>query len=133
MAELELEYSGQKPDKDNKIEDKSESNEQRISDDDKKKKGKKDKKNEKAEKNDIKEEIIDDTTVIAESNDADMDSEVSTVKTAAQKKKEKKEREKQKKLAQKKAVSINNVMLFYIHIHTYSFLVQSLVDKAIYY
>lgn len=34
-----------------------------------------------------------------------MDIEVSTVKTAAQKKKEKKEREKQKKLAQKKAVS----------------------------
>ena len=33
-----------------------------------------------------------------------MDTEISTVKTAAQKKKEKKEREKQKKLAQKKTV-----------------------------
>lgn len=116
MAELALEYSGEKPIKDNKIEDKSESNEQRIGDDDKKKKGKKDKKSEKIGKNDIREEIIDGTTVLAESNDVDMDGEVSTVKTAAQKKKEKKEREKQKKLAQKKAVSINNVICF-IHTH----------------
>lgn len=116
MAELALEYSGEKPIKDNKIEDKSESNEQRIGDDDKKKKGKKDKKSEKIGKNDIREEIIDGTTVLAESNDVDMDGEVSTVKTAAQKKKEKKEREKQKKLAQKKAVSINNAICF-IHTH----------------
>lgn len=117
MAELALEYSGEKPIKDNKIEDKSESNEQRIGDDDKKKKGKKDKKSEKIGKNDIREEIIDGTTVLAEPNDVDMDGEVSTVKTAAQKKKEKKEREKQKKLAQKKAVSINNAICF---IHTYT-------------
>lgn len=41
----------------------------------------------------------------AETNNTDMDVEVSTVKTAAQKKKEKKEREKQKKLAQKKSVN----------------------------
>ncbi|XP_020299784.1 eukaryotic translation initiation factor 5B [Pseudomyrmex gracilis] len=102
LAELALEYSGEKPVKDNKIEDKPESNEHKIEDDDKKKKGKKDKK--KAEKINIKDEIIDATTVIAEPIDVDdVDDEVTTVKTAAQKKKEKKEREKQKKLAQKKA------------------------------
>lgn len=104
LAELALEYSGEKPVKD-KAEGKSEPNEQKIDDEDKKKKGKKDKKKEKAEKNDIKDEMIEDTTAQEEPNNVDMDSEVSTVKTAAQKKKEKKEREKQKKLAQKKAVS----------------------------
>lgn len=44
-----------------------------------------------------------------------MDVEVSTVKTAAQKKKEKKEREKQKKLAQKKSVN-KEWNLFIVHI-----------------
>lgn len=108
LAELALEYSGEKLVKDNKVENKSESNEQKIDDEDKKKKGKKDKK-EKTEKNDVKDETADnnvapDETVAPESNNTDMDVETSTVKTAAQKKKEKKEREKQKKLAQKKAV-----------------------------
>lgn len=115
LAELALEYSGEKPVKDNKVvetkvedkietqvEDKSESIERSIDDDDKKKKGKKDKKKEKSERN---EETIDNEAM--ESNNADMDGEVSTVKTAAQKKKEKKEREKQKKLSQKKAVQYN--------------------------
>lgn len=91
LAELELEYSGQKTEvKDEPVEPKSE-------DEDKKKERKKDKKKEKAEIIDIKEELK--ATELLETNDA----EVSTVKTAAQKKKEKKEREKQKKLAQKKA------------------------------
>ncbi|XP_012217900.1 eukaryotic translation initiation factor 5B [Linepithema humile] len=110
LAELALEYSGEKSVKENKIENKSESqNNENIDDEDKKKKGKKDKKKEKVEKNDIKDETIDNNKVVPESNDNDMDVEVevevevSTVKTAAQKKKEKKEREKQKKLAQKKA------------------------------
>lgn len=108
---MALEYSGEKTVKDNKVvqEDKSESNEEKIQDDDKKKKGKKDKKKEKTEKNNVKDDTVDDNeTITAESNNVDMDGEVSTVKTAAQKKKEKKEREKQKKLAQKKAVSANS-------------------------
>lgn len=111
LAELALEYSGEKAVKDNKVaqEDQSESNEEKIQDDDKKKKGKKDKKKEKTEKNNVKDDTVDDNeTITAESNNVDMDGEVSTVKTAAQKKKEKKEREKQKKLAQKKAVSANS-------------------------
>ncbi|GAB1869576.1 Eukaryotic translation initiation factor 5B [Camponotus japonicus] len=102
LAELALEYSGEKSVNDNKIEDKSESNEQKINDEDKKKKGKKDKKKEKIEKDDIKDETTDNNIIEPELNDTNMDIEVSTVKTAAQKKKEKKEREKQKKLAQKK-------------------------------
>lgn len=108
LAELALEYSGEKSVKD-KAESKSEPSEQSIDDEDKKKKGKKDKKKEKAEKNDIKNEDADDDasapqdTTEYKTNNTDM--EVSTVKTAAQKKKEKKEREKQKKLAQKKAVT----------------------------
>lgn len=132
MAELALEYSGEKLVKDNTVEDKSESQEQKIGDDDKKKKGKK--KNEKAEKIDIKEEIIDGTTVLAESNDIDMDGEVSTVKTAAQKKKEKKEREKQKKLAQKKAVSTNNYVICFIDTYSHrTFQYKFLVDyKTVY-
>ncbi|KOX78671.1 Eukaryotic translation initiation factor 5B, partial [Melipona quadrifasciata] len=94
LAELELEYSGQKKEvKDVPVE-------QKIEDEDKKKKGRKDKKREKDIIN-IKEELK--TTEFLEANDIDDEMEVSTVKTAAQKKKEKKEREKQKKLAQKKA------------------------------
>lgn len=104
LAELALEYSGEKANKE-KIEVKSEPNEQNVDDEDKKKKGKKDKKKEKAEISDVQDEAVDKDVVVPESNDADMDTEVSTVKTAAQKKKEKKEREKQKKLAQKKAVN----------------------------
>lgn len=104
LAELALEYSGEKPTKD-KAESKPEPNEQKIDDEDKKKKGKKDKKKEKAENNDIKDEDVDNDAAISETNNVDMDIEVSTVKTAAQKKKEKKEREKQKKLAQKKVVN----------------------------
>lgn len=107
LAELALEYSGEKAVKENKIENKPVSQDDEIiEDEDKKKKGKKDKKKEKVEKNDIKDETIDNNKVVPESNDNDVDSEVSTVKTAAQKKKEKKEREKQKKLAQKKAESV---------------------------
>lgn len=105
LAELALEYSGTKSVKDNKVENKSESNEQNTDDEDKKKKGKKDKKKEKTEKDDIKDEATDNNTIAPELNNADTDMEVSTVKTAAQKKKEKKEREKQKKLAQKKEVT----------------------------
>ncbi|XP_071644397.1 eukaryotic translation initiation factor 5B isoform X1 [Temnothorax longispinosus] len=105
LAELALEYSGEKPEAtDNKVEDKTEPDEQKIDNEDKKKKGKKDKK--KTEKNDIKDdtdETMDNNIVESELNNTDRDVEVSTVKTAAQKKKEKKEREKQKKLAQKKA------------------------------
>ncbi|XP_017763309.1 PREDICTED: eukaryotic translation initiation factor 5B [Eufriesea mexicana] len=97
LAELELEYSGQKEEvKDKPVEPKPE-------DEDKKKKGKKDKKKEKNEIIDIKEELK--TSEILEANDIDDEMESGTVKTAAQKKKEKKEREKQKKLAQKKAES----------------------------
>jgi len=106
LAELALEYSGEKP-KDKKIENKpcSPPNEQNIDDDDKKKKTKKDKKKEKVENNDSKDEIAHNKeTIVPELNNTD-EVEVSTVKTAAQKKKEKKEREKQKKLAQKKAVN----------------------------
>ncbi|XP_006611257.1 eukaryotic translation initiation factor 5B isoform X1 [Apis dorsata] len=95
LAELELEYSG------NKKEVKDEPIEQKPEDEDKKKKGKKDKKKEKNEIIDIKEELK--TGILLEENDIDDEMEVGTVKTAAQKKKEKKEREKQKKLAQKKA------------------------------
>ncbi|XP_036145254.1 eukaryotic translation initiation factor 5B isoform X2 [Monomorium pharaonis] len=102
LAELALEYSGEKPTTENNVKSTQESNEQNVDTEDKKKKGKKEKKKEKAEKNDIKDETIDNNVVEAEINNADMDTEVSTVKTAAQKKKEKKEREKQKKLAQKK-------------------------------
>lgn len=116
MAELELEYSG------NKKEVKDEPIEQKSEDEDKKKKGKKDKKKEKSEIIDIKEELK--TGILLEENDIDDEMEVGTVKTAAQKKKEKKEREKQKKLAQKKAVCnlnyyyayctfILNIILFY--------------------
>ncbi|XP_071554830.1 eukaryotic translation initiation factor 5B isoform X2 [Temnothorax nylanderi] len=108
LAELALEYSGEKPEAtDNKVEDKTEPNEQKIDNEDKKKKGKKDKKKtENTEKDDIKDdtnETTDNNIVESELNNTDRDVEVSTVKTAAQKKKEKKEREKQKKLAQKKA------------------------------
>ncbi|XP_011159487.1 eukaryotic translation initiation factor 5B [Solenopsis invicta] len=128
LAELALEYSGEKSTTNNKVESKTESDEQKIDNEDKKKKGKKDKKKEKAEKNDIKDETTDNNMVETEINkeeinpaeinpaeikaaeinqaeisNTDMDIEVGTVKTAAQKKKEKKEREKQKKLAQKKA------------------------------
>ncbi|XP_018365622.1 PREDICTED: eukaryotic translation initiation factor 5B [Trachymyrmex cornetzi] len=104
LAELALEYSGTKPATDNKVETKTEPlNEQNLDDEDKKKKGKKDKKKEKAEQNDIKEETTDNNIEESELNNTDMDTEISTIKTAAQKKKEKKEREKQKKLAQKKA------------------------------
>ncbi|XP_014485640.1 PREDICTED: eukaryotic translation initiation factor 5B isoform X2 [Dinoponera quadriceps] len=103
LAELALEYSGEKPVKD-KAESKPEPSEQKIDDEDKKKKGKKDKKKEKAERNDVKAEEADSSAAALETNNGqDMDVEVGTVKTAAQKKKEKKEREKQKKLAQKKA------------------------------
>ncbi|XP_033177653.1 eukaryotic translation initiation factor 5B isoform X1 [Bombus impatiens] len=95
LAELELEYSGQKKEvKDEPVEQKSE-------DEDKKKKGKKDKKKEKGDVIDIKEELK--VSEYLEVNNIDDEMEVGTVKTAAQKKKEKKEREKQKKLAQKKA------------------------------
>lgn len=104
LAELALEYTGEKPVKD-KSESKPEASEQNIDDEDKKKKGKKDKKKEKAEKNDVKSLVTDDAVAPETTNNTDMDIEVSTVKTAAQKKKEKKEREKQKKLAQKKAAS----------------------------
>ncbi|XP_068980228.1 eukaryotic translation initiation factor 5B isoform X2 [Bombus flavifrons] len=95
LAELELEYSGQKK------EVKDEPVEQKPEDEDKKKKGKKDKKKEKGDVIDIKEELK--VSEYLEVNDIDDEMEVGTVKTAAQKKKEKKEREKQKKLAQKKA------------------------------
>lgn len=115
MAELELEYSG------NKKEVKDEPIEQKPEDEDKKKKGKKDKKKEKSEIIDIKEELK--TGILLEENDIDDEMEVGTVKTAAQKKKEKKEREKQKKLAQKKVCNLNyycayctfifNIILFY--------------------
>lgn len=101
---MALEYSGDKP-TDIKVESKTEPDEeQKIDNEDKKKKGKKDKKKEKTEKDDIKDETTDNNIIEAELNNADMDTEIITVKTAAQKKKEKKEREKQKKLAQKKAV-----------------------------
>lgn len=106
LAELALEYSGEQSINDNKIETKLESDEQKINDEDKKKKGKKDKKKEKIEKDDIKDETTDNNIIAPELNDTSMDIEVSTVKTAAQKKKEKKEREKQKKLAQKKVSNI---------------------------
>ncbi|KMQ86460.1 eukaryotic translation initiation factor 5b, partial [Lasius niger] len=105
LAELALEYSGEKSVKDNKVENDSESNEQKIDDEDKKKKGKKDKKEKAEEKDDIKDEATDNNIIAPELNDADINTEVGTVKTAAQKKKEKKEREKQKKLAQKKDVT----------------------------
>ncbi|XP_033359479.1 eukaryotic translation initiation factor 5B isoform X1 [Bombus vosnesenskii] len=95
LAELELEYSGQKK------EVKDEPVEQKPEDEDKKKKGKKDKKKEKGDAIDIKEELK--VSEYLEVNNIDDEMEVGTVKTAAQKKKEKKEREKQKKLAQKKA------------------------------
>ncbi|XP_033338686.2 eukaryotic translation initiation factor 5B [Megalopta genalis] len=96
LAELELEYSGQKKEVPNEpVEQHSDAEE------DKKKKEKKGKKKEKTEVIDIKEELK--TSEGLEENDMDDEIEVSTVKTAAQKKKEKKEREKQKKLAQKKA------------------------------
>lgn len=95
LAELELEYSGQKK------EVKDEPVEQKPEDEDKKKKGKKDKKKEKGDVIDIKEELK--VSEYLEVNNIDDEMEVGTVKTAAQKKKEKKEREKQKKLAQKKA------------------------------
>ncbi|XP_050485308.1 eukaryotic translation initiation factor 5B isoform X1 [Bombus huntii] len=95
LAELELEYSGQKK------EVKDEPAEQKPEDEDKKKKGKKDKKKEKGDVIDIKEELK--VSEYLEVNNIDDEMEVGTVKTAAQKKKEKKEREKQKKLAQKKA------------------------------
>ncbi|XP_024941116.1 eukaryotic translation initiation factor 5B isoform X2 [Cephus cinctus] len=81
LAELEMEYSGQK------IEIKEEPNE--AEDDGEKKKKKKGKEKEKVEPK--------------EGDEDEAEQEGSTVKTAAQKKKEKKEREKQKKLAQKKA------------------------------
>lgn len=111
LAELELEYSGQKKEvKDEPVEQKSE-------DEDKKKKGKKDKKKEKGDVIDIKEELK--VSEYLEVNNIDDEMEVGTVKTAAQKKKEKKEREKQKKLAQKKAVCnsscyIYNIVYIYI-------------------
>ncbi|XP_043249774.1 eukaryotic translation initiation factor 5B [Colletes gigas] len=95
LAELQLEYSGEKP------EEKNEPVEQSVDNDvDKKKKEKMGKNKEKDDVIDIKEELK--TATNLEANDIDDDAEVITVKTAAQKKKEKKEREKQKKLAQKK-------------------------------
>lgn len=120
LAELELEYSVQKPHvKDVKeikeIKDTEETKDvteikddsEQKSNEEKKKKGKKDKKKDKVESKEIKEElkgdIIDEPSIDNVSITADDEMEVSTVKTAAQKKKEKKEREKQKKLAQKKA------------------------------
>lgn len=104
LAELALEYSGEKKSTDDKVESKTEPDEQKVDNEDKKKKGKKDKKKDQTEKNDIKDETTDNNIIESELNNADMDTEASTIKTAAQKKKEKKEREKQKKLAQKKAV-----------------------------
>ncbi|XP_076236596.1 eukaryotic translation initiation factor 5B isoform X1 [Calliopsis andreniformis] len=96
LAELELEYSGQK------TEVKDEPVQQKAEDEDKKKKEKKGgKKKDKGDIIDIKEELK--TNALLEENDFDDEFESGTVKTAAQKKKEKKEREKQKKLAQKKA------------------------------
>lgn len=95
LAELEMEYSGQK------AEVKDEPIVQKVEDEDKKKKGKKDKKKDKTEVIDVKEEL---RHVLADDlDDFEDDTESSTVKTAAQKKKEKKEREKQKKQAQKRA------------------------------
>ncbi|CAK9797066.1 Eukaryotic translation initiation factor 5B [Anthophora plagiata] len=98
LAELELEYFGEQ--KEAKDEPSVESTAE-VEDKKKDKKGKKDKKKDKGEIIDIKEELK--TAELLEANDIDDEMEVSTVKTAAQKKKEKKEREKQKKLAQKKA------------------------------
>ncbi|CAK9815364.1 Eukaryotic translation initiation factor 5B [Anthophora quadrimaculata] len=98
LAELEIEYFGQQKEvKDEPpVEPAAE-----VEDKKKDKKGKKDKKKDKGDVIDIKEELK--TAELLEANDIDDEMEVSTVKTAAQKKKEKKEREKQKKLAQKKA------------------------------
>ncbi|CAK9831914.1 Eukaryotic translation initiation factor 5B [Anthophora retusa] len=98
LAELELEYFGQQKEvKDEPpVEPAAE-----VEDKKKEKKGKKDKKKDKGDVIDIKEELK--TAELLEANDIDDEMEVSTVKTAAQKKKEKKEREKQKKLALKKA------------------------------
>lgn len=98
LAELELEYSGQKKEVTEDI------IEPTVEDEDKKKKEKKGgKKKDKGEIIETKEELKD--VEPPKDNDFDDDMEVGNVKTAAQKKKEKKEREKQKKLAQKKAVS----------------------------
>lgn len=96
LAELELEYSGQKKEVTEDI------IEPTVEDEDKKKKEKKGgKKKDKGEIIETKEELKDVEPL--KDNDFDDDMEVGNVKTAAQKKKEKKEREKQKKLAQKKA------------------------------
>ncbi|XP_034187064.2 eukaryotic translation initiation factor 5B [Osmia lignaria lignaria] len=95
LAELELEYTGQK-----KEEETVAPVEQKPEDEEKKKKGKKDKKKDKGDIFEIKQELK--SGILLEDEDIDDEMEMSTVKTAAQKKKEKKEREKQKKLAQKK-------------------------------
>ena len=95
LAELELEYTGQK-----KEEETVASVEQKPEDEEKKKKGKKDKKKDKGDIFEIKQELK--SGILLEDEDIDDEMEMSTVKTAAQKKKEKKERERQKKLAQKK-------------------------------
>ncbi|XP_029048636.1 eukaryotic translation initiation factor 5B [Osmia bicornis bicornis] len=95
LAELELEYTGQK-----KEEETVAPVEQKPEDEEKKKKGKKDKKKDKGDIFEIKQELK--SGILLEDEDIDDEMEMSTVKTAAQKKKEKKERERQKKLAQKK-------------------------------
>lgn len=104
---MELEYSGQQK------EVPSEPVEQQSDDDDKdkKKKEKKGKKKEKAEVISTKVEVK--TTEDLEENNMDHETEVSIIKSAAQKKKEKKEREKQKKLAAKKAVC--NILIPFLH------------------
>ncbi|KAF5308103.1 hypothetical protein FQR65_LT00646 [Abscondita terminalis] len=84
LAELEMEYSGVKPEKTI-----TENQTEEVRDAGDKKKTKKDKKVAKEIEKDVEDE-----------NKSDADEE-HTVKTAAQKKKEKKEREKQKKLAEK--------------------------------
>ncbi|XP_074114704.1 eukaryotic translation initiation factor 5B [Cotesia typhae] len=109
LAELEMEYSGNKKveakpvqDDTKTEEDKDGKDEGEDKDDDKKKKKKKNK----AKGKDDKEKDQEISTKVEESkvvaDDEKGDDESGTVKTAAQKKKEKKEREKAKKLAQKK-------------------------------
>ncbi|XP_063993372.1 eukaryotic translation initiation factor 5B isoform X2 [Diachasmimorpha longicaudata] len=89
LAELEIEYSGKKPDKQENL-----APVQDVHDvgEDKGKRGRKDKVKDQEKKS---ESELGDDGIVPEDG--------STVKTAAQKKKEKKEREKLKKIAQKKA------------------------------
>lgn len=90
LAELEMEYSGQKKGEPAEVsEPKPEAGEEETT---------KDKKKDKKEK--AKPEV----KAVKEEKDEEGDEAGSSMKTAAQKKKEKKEREKAKKLAQKKAV-----------------------------